>query len=98
MKKIMFFFTILGFQLFCEDAEKKVGDRSSKFVGFFSSETENKLISLFKKFLEKQDKQLEKEQILKNMQALVNLSRGLDEDSPSLVALRKKFFLLLEKI
>ncbi len=98
MKKIILFIGVFVSSIFCEDAEKKVDDQSSKFVGFFSSETENKLISLFEKFLEKQEKQLEKEQILKNMQALVNLSRGLDEDSPSLVALKKKFFLLLEKI
>ena len=98
MKKIILFIEFFVSSIFCEDAEKKVDDQSSKFVGFFSFETENKLISLFEKFLEKQEKQLEKKQILKNIQALVNLSRSLEKDGTPLQEVRKKFYLLLEKI
>lgn len=97
MKKIMLFIGVLVSSIFCEDT--KENDQSSKFVGFFSPETENKLISLFEKFLEKQEKQIEKEQILKNMKTLVNLSKDLDDSyGTPIKEVRKKFYLLLEKI
>lgn len=82
----MFMFTILGFQLFCNDINDKLNEKISNIITSFEGIT-NKIEQI-----------VDQEKTLRAMTTLINLGSYLDKSCHTRENFREKINLLLLKI